>query len=65
MTRVVIIDYTNHRGERRERRVSPNYLMFGTHEYHPEAQWLLDAWDVEKGAYRTFAVQHIHGWRPA
>lgn len=24
--------------------------------YHHEAQWLFDAWDIPKGAYRTFAL---------
>jgi predicted DNA-binding transcriptional regulator YafY len=56
----VLIDYTNHRGERRERRVMPLGIMFGSNEYHREDQWLLHALDVEKNALRTFALKDIH-----
>lgn len=60
----VIIDYTNHRGERRERRVRPTLLRFEESEYHPGVQWLLWAWDCEKNSVRTFAMKDVHAWRP-
>jgi predicted DNA-binding transcriptional regulator YafY len=62
---VVIIDYTNHRGERRERRILPQPagVRFDRTPWHPEPQWLLLAWDFEKGAMRDFAMTGIHGWR--
>ncbi len=61
---VVVIDYTNWRGERSERRIIPNMesLWFGFNDWHREAQWLLDAYDVEKGELRTFAMRDIHSW---
>lgn len=65
-TTEVIVDYTNHAGNRRERRIAPPFkLSFGSNEWHPEQQWLLRAWDVEKKAFRSFAMKNIHSWRPA
>ena len=61
----VVIDYTNFRGERSERRILPDRVWFGIAEWHPRAQWILDAWDLEKGALRSFTMADIHSWRPA
>lgn len=61
----VIIDYTNWRGERGERVISPMYLMFAKDKWHPTTQWLLQAVDVEKGEHRAFALANIHSWRSA
>ena len=58
----VKIDYTNWRGERRERIIIPHQIMFGISNYHPEPQWMLDAKDVEKGEVRRFAMRDIHKW---
>jgi predicted DNA-binding transcriptional regulator YafY len=63
MNRVAIIDYTNWKGERSERRVLPLYLGFNNNEWHPETQWLLYAVDQEKEKIRTFALANIHSWR--
>lgn len=60
--KVATIAYTNHRGETAERRIIPSRLYFGSNEWHPEPQWLLDAFDVEKHAMRSFAVSSIHRW---
>lgn len=62
--REVVIDYTNHRGERRKRLITPGQMHYGSTEYHPEPQWLLDAFDYEKGEWRTFAMRDIHSWEP-
>lgn len=59
----VIIDYTNWRGERRERKIVPKYIAFGSSKHHPGQQWLLVAKDTEKGEDRTFAMDGIHSWR--
>jgi len=61
----VVIDYTNHKGERREREIVPEEIEFRSTPYHPERQWVLQAWDVEKKARRTFPLRFIHSWRPA
>lgn len=66
-TRDVVIDYTNHRGERRERRIMPldRPPQWENNEFHRETQWVLYAIDLEKGAERGFAMKNIHSWRPA
>lgn len=60
---VVEIVYTNYRGETSVRRIVPASLRYGATEYHPEPQWLLDAYDLEKAANRTFAMQDVHAWK--
>ena len=59
---IVIIDYTNHRGERRKRKILPHNIGFKATEWHPEMQWVLSAYDFEKDAMRSFAFKDIHGW---
>jgi predicted DNA-binding transcriptional regulator YafY len=62
--KVVIIDYTNHRGFRAERKILPSGISFDSSEWHEGPQWLLDAYDLEKMESRTFAMRDIHSWRP-
>lgn len=59
--RRVTLDYTNWRGERRKRNVQPICLSFGSNRWHTEPQWILQAWDVELGEVRGFALLGIHG----
>lgn len=62
----VIIDYTNHSGERRKRRIRPLGLNFENNEWHPETQWILEAQDLDRGGdIRGFALKDIHSWQPA
>lgn len=49
--------YTNWRGETSERIIKPMYVWFGSTEWHPEPQWLLTAFDLEKNADRDFALK--------
>lgn len=62
----VVIDYTNWRGERRERTIEPiqRGIVLDSNQYHPERQWLLHAYD-EDGKVKTFAMSGIHSWRAA
>ena len=60
--RRVEIEYTNYRGERGRRVIVPTLLYFGSTPWHTEPQWLLSAYDVAKGAARTFAMRDIHDW---
>jgi predicted DNA-binding transcriptional regulator YafY len=60
---VVIIDYTNYRGERTLRAVTPKSIEFSSNEWHSKPQWLLMAFDHEKQADRTFAMEMIHSWK--
>lgn len=60
----VEICYVNHRGELSVRRIMPKAIRFGIEPpWHTEPQWLLDAFDVDKKAERTFAMKDIHYWR--
>jgi predicted DNA-binding transcriptional regulator YafY len=63
----VTIDYTNWRGERRVRTVTPLRFYFGLSNFHSKegAQWIMVAYDPEKGSEREFAMQHIHAWKSA
>lgn len=53
----VEITYTNWRGETSQRTIIPRGIWFGSTEWHPEPQWLLRAFDVEKQAQRDFALK--------
>ncbi len=57
--RVLVIVYTNYRGEQAERRVIPARIWFGSTDWHPEPQWLLEAFDLDRGAERSFAMRDI------
>ncbi|MDI9408721.1 MAG: hypothetical protein QM523_05695 [Candidatus Pacebacteria bacterium] len=62
-SKLVSIDYTNYRGERSFRKIIPVMVRYGSTDWHPEPQWLLDAFDVEKEAERSFALKDIHQWQ--
>lgn len=62
----VWIDYTNWRGERSTRAVLPLRFFYGTSEFHrPNPEWLMDAFDIDKQALRTFSMCNIHSWKKA
>ena len=57
-TRLLTFTYTNWRGETAERRVDPAVrLWFGSSEWHPEEQWFLQAFDMDKREERDFALR--------
>ena len=60
----VTIEYTNHRGERRKRRIVPmsGSLRYGKTDFHTVEQWLFDARDLERNVIRTFALGGVPGW---
>jgi predicted DNA-binding transcriptional regulator YafY len=60
----VLIDYTNYRGERRHRVITPIKLTWGESEYHKGNQWLLLAIDCETIRTKKFAMKDIHSWQP-
>lgn len=51
------LTYTNWRGETSVRTIQPQYIWFGATEWHPDPQWLLTAFDLEKDAERDFALK--------
>ena len=59
----VEIDYTNHAGERRVRRIKPLRLRFGTTPKQGTARYVIDAIDLERNVERSFTVGEIHRWR--
>lgn len=65
----VVIVYENWRKETAERRVAPVppddhfKVYFGSTAWHPVPQWLFDAFDLDKGCVRTFAVGGVKSWR--
>lgn len=66
MNGVVTFTYTNYRGETAVRHVQPLAIRFGPTQWHPEAQWILDAKDMDKdGAVRSFAMKDIRDWQPS
>lgn len=61
----VTFTYKNWKGETAVRLVRPIMISFGHTTFHPEPQWLLHAWDINKEAERTFAMKDIKDWDPA
>lgn len=57
-----VFDYTNHRGERGKRRISPRRLWFGETDWHTTRQWLLEAYDHDRQEARNFALTDIEHW---
>lgn len=51
-----VVAYQNWRGEVAIREIKPICLWFGQTQWHPEDQWFLKAWDVEKQVERDFAL---------
>ncbi len=54
--------YTNHRGELATRSVVNPVFFYGATEYYPDVQWLVSAFDLEKDAQRTFALNNIQAF---
>lgn len=59
----VEIDYTNHRSERRKRRIRPLKLTWGMSKWHESNQWILLAHCYEKNQSREFAMANVHNWQ--
>jgi hypothetical protein len=53
--------YRNWRGEVRPRKIRPLGAYFGSTQWHPEPQWLLNAVDLEDGATKQFALKDFLG----
>ncbi len=53
----IAVRYVNYRGEVAVRWIVPIRVLFGATEWHPEPQWLLEAYDAGKDANRMFALR--------
>jgi predicted DNA-binding transcriptional regulator YafY len=51
--------YTNWEGKTANRTIQPVGLYWGHTSYHPEDQWILVAWDMDKKAIRHFALKDM------
>lgn len=54
---VLRVVYKNWRGEVSERKIVPKTAWFGSTQWHPEPQWILDAFDLDRQAERSFAMR--------
>ena len=62
-TNLVRIFYTNHRGERAVRLIRPICIHHACTAWHPDAQWLLKAFDIDKGQTGTLRCPASRGGR--
>lgn len=51
--------YKNYKGEISQRRVLPGRVYFGSTEFHPHPQLLMEGYDLDKKQNRTFAIRDI------
>lgn len=51
--------YRNYKGVCGYRTVQEPVMWFGSTEFHKQPQWLMRAYDVDKGDMRDFAVKDI------
>lgn len=56
----VVVSYLNWRGVVSERNITPMHIYFGSTPYHPEPQFLLEAFDNDKKAPRIFALKDMY-----
>jgi predicted DNA-binding transcriptional regulator YafY len=62
---VVVIGYTNYKGEFAKRRILPLKIQFGASRHHKGSpQWFLLAYDYNRAAERNFAIKDISSWTP-
>ena len=60
--KIVTIVYTNYKGKTAVRKILPKEIFYGHTDWHPEDQWLLTAFDIQKAADRSFAMKDIKAW---
>jgi hypothetical protein len=58
-TDVIEFDYFNWKGIKGHRKVLVTMFHYGSTEYHPEEQWLLEGVDMDKGEVRIFAMKDM------
>ena len=63
--RAVSFVYRDFRAVVTMRHVLPHGIRWDATEHAPEPQWLLDGYDLDERATRTFALAGVLGWRPA
>ena len=56
---IINFRYRNWQGVTADRSARIISLVYGSTDWHPEAQWLLKAFDFEKQAERLFAIRDM------
>ena len=62
MNENVKILYKNHRNEVAWRPVKPLRFYFGKTDFYPDPQWIVHAIDLDKNAFRDFALTNVLEW---
>lgn len=57
--RVLCFYYVNWKGRSSKRQVVDPEIWYGTSEYHSGDQWFIHAFDLEKQAWRDYAMKDI------
>lgn len=57
--RTIRFSYTNWRGEVGERVVRPISIEWTQTDWHPEPQWILHAFDLDRDQHRSFAMRDM------
>lgn len=60
--RAVYIYYTNWKGETAWRPIIPISWEWTSNEWHPDKQWIMLAYDLDKKAERHFAMLGVSRW---
>jgi len=53
------VKYKNYQGITSIRNIIPQNIYYGHTNFHLKDQWLLEVWDVDKDALRTYALMDI------
>lgn len=61
--KAIQFNYLNWKGEYGIRRVVHMTIHYGSTEYHPEKQWLMEAYELDKQEVRIFAMKDMSNIR--
>ena len=56
------VRYKNWRGEVAVRTIIPQRVYWGSTEWHPQEQWLIEVLEVDKSILRVFAMVDVQEW---
>lgn len=56
---VIEFDYVNWKGVNGHRKVKVLSFGYSSNAYHPEPQWLLEGYDMDKKEFRMFAMKDM------
>ena len=55
----ITFTYTNWKGKKAQRKALMKSLYWGSNEWHPQEQWLVRGFDLDKQAMRTYALKDM------